>query len=297
MSRKQPKRRAGRLASLVIAGVFIFVVACGVGFGVASADSSDDLAQFGAFGFDAATHEATLSQATAQPNAARADVGTSGQQVLASTSSRDITVGLEMVEEREVAEQARVEADNKAAIERVASKKAMQGVEDTASTVKPAAASEAKSASTSGSASSSEKKASKKDEIDEYDLSAVDWSVGKKAFIEEWGARIDAYLEGTNLAGYGEVFAEASWATGVDPRWSPAISNTESGNGAHCFLPYNAWGWGSNSWPDWETAIREHVAGLAEGYGYSVTYAAAQKYCPPNSVHWYNNTLSQMALI
>ena len=285
MSRKQPKRRAGRLASLAIAGIFIFVVACGVGFGAASADSSDDLAQSGAFGFDAATHEATVAQATAQPHAAQADVGTSGQQVLASASSRDITAGLEMVEEHEVAERARVEADNKAAIERVASKKAMQGVE------------ESTPASAAASSSSSAKAAPKEEKIDEYNLSAVDWSVGKQAFIEEWSARINAYLEGTYLEGYGETFAEASWETGVDPRWSPAISNTESGNGAHCFLPYNAWGWGSNSWSDWDTAIREHVKGLAEHYGYSVTFEAAQKYCPPNSVHWYNNTLSQMALI
>ena len=260
------------MASLAIAGIFIFVVACGVGFGVASADSSDDLAQAGAFGFDEATHEATSSLAANGTSAAQADTGSSGQQVLASTSSRDITAGLEMVDEREAAEKARIEADNKAVISRVADKKAMQGVED--------------SSSSAGQS-----------QLDEYNLSAVDWSVGKQAFVDEWGARIDAYLSGTNLAGYGRTFAEAAWANGVDPRWSPAISNTESGNGAHCFLPCNAWGWGSNAWPDWETAINEHVAGLAAGYGYSVTYAAAQKYCPPNSVHWYNNTLGQMALI
>ena len=135
------------------------------------------------------------------------------------------------------------------------------------------------------------------DELVERDLTAVDWSVGKVEFVDGWTKRINKYLKGTPLSGYGSVFAEAAWENSVDPRWSPAISNTESGNGEHCFLPHNAWGWGDDAWPDWETAIRAHVAGLAAGYGYSVTFEAAQKYCPPNCVHWYNNTTSQMALI
>ena len=62
-------------------------------------------------------------------------------------------------------------------------------------------------------------------------------------------------------------------------------------------MPHNAWGWGDDSWPDWETAIRAHVTGLAAGYGYSLTFEAAQKYCPPNCAHWFNNTLGQMRLI
>ena len=98
--------------------------------------------------------------------------------------------------------------------------------------------------------------------------------------------------------GFGIASAgDASIDNGVDPRWSPAISNTESTNGAHCFLPHNAWGWGSSSWGSWEEAINAHVAGLANVYGYSITYAAAQKYCPPNYDHWFRNTLSQMKMI
>ncbi|MDO4182746.1 MAG: CMP-2-keto-3-deoxyoctulosonic acid synthetase [Coriobacteriia bacterium] len=128
-------------------------------------------------------------------------------------------------------------------------------------------------------------------------VGSVDFSVGKEAFIAEWGARIDAYLSHSVLAGYGETFAAAAWEYGVDPRWSPAISNTESGNGFNCFLPHNAWGWGSSSWSSWSEAINAHVAGLASAYGYSITYAFAAKYCPPNTQHWYNNTISQMQLI
>ena len=128
-------------------------------------------------------------------------------------------------------------------------------------------------------------------------LEEVDWSVGETAFIEEWTGRIDNYLKGTALAGYGATFARAAWENGIDPRWSPAISNTESGNGANCFLPHNAWGWGSSAWSSWEEAINGHVAGLARGYGYSITYEYAKKYCPPNTDFWFNNTLNQMKKI
>ena len=93
------------------------------------------------------------------------------------------------------------------------------------------------------------------------------------------------------------TFAAAAWENGVDPRWSPAISNTESSKGANCFLPYNAWGWGASSFSSWEDAINAHVAGLASGYGYTISVWAAQKYCPPNYSNWFANTLSEMSRI
>ena len=128
-------------------------------------------------------------------------------------------------------------------------------------------------------------------------LSAIDWTVGQDAFISTWGSRIDAYLAGSPLAGYGTTFAAAAWANGVDPRLSPAISNTESSKGMHCFLPYNAWGWGQASWGDWESAIWGHVGGLAAGGYYTITLAGAYRYCPPNAARWYAVTLAQMQMI
>lgn len=125
----------------------------------------------------------------------------------------------------------------------------------------------------------------------------VDWMSDRDIFINEWGARIDAYLGGSPLGGYGSTFAAAAWDYGVDPRFSPAIAFAESSLGAYCFLPHNAWGWGSVSWGSWEEAIYAHVAGLARGYGYTVTYEGALKYCPPNADHWYSTVSSQMAMI
>ncbi|MDR1358606.1 MAG: hypothetical protein LBJ48_04555 [Coriobacteriales bacterium] len=119
----------------------------------------------------------------------------------------------------------------------------------------------------------------------------------KQAFVDLWAPRIDAYLAGAPLAGFGYAFANAAYDYNVDPRWSPAIACLESSKGRYCFLPYNAWGWGTVTWPDWETAIYAHVRGLSRGYGYTISEAAAQKYCPPNWEYWYSFVSNQMSLI
>lgn len=125
----------------------------------------------------------------------------------------------------------------------------------------------------------------------------VDFSVGREAFIAEWSERINDYLAGSPLAGHGDTFAEAAWDAGVDPRWSPAISNTESTKGRVCFKVHNAWGWDQTSWSDWDSAIRAHVAGLGRCYGFTISYSYAMRYCPPNYDNWYRDTLNQMTLI
>ena len=122
----------------------------------------------------------------------------------------------------------------------------------------------------------------------------ADMPSDEASFVNEWSARIDAYLAGSPLAGQGKTFAKAAYEYGVDPRFSPAISFTESGKGAVCFRPHNAWGWGSSSWGSWEEAIYAHVSGLASGYGGQISEAAAKKYCPPTWQSWYNRTLDQM---
>ena len=113
-----------------------------------------------------------------------------------------------------------------------------------------------------------------------------------------WAARIDAYLEGSPLAGYGQVFAEAAAAYGVDPRVSPAISCIESGKGSVCFRSHNAWGWGDSGWSSWEEAIRAHVSGFAGLYGSTVDLAGAKMYAGDDIyMTWYNLVLEEMASI
>lgn len=104
-----------------------------------------------------------------------------------------------------------------------------------------------------------------------------------QAEVGAWAEKIDRYLDGSVLSGYGTTFAQAAADFGVDPRLSPAIATIESSNGAYLAAPYNAWGWGGpgnwSSWPDWETAIRAHARGLKEGGYMPFDQAAATKYC------------------
>ena len=136
-------------------------------------------------------------------------------------------------------------------------------------------------------------------------IDGADWYMTEEEFVNEWAPRIDAYLAGSPMEGTGETFALMSFRYCVDPRWSPAISNTESSKGRKCIRPYNAWGWGAadsdpynlaSEWGSWEEAIEAHISGLANGYGYTISKSAAKSYCSsPDS--WYENTLSEMALI
>lgn len=136
-------------------------------------------------------------------------------------------------------------------------------------------------------------------------IDGADWYMTEEEFVAEWAPRIDAYLAGSPLEGTGETFALMSFRYCVDPRWSPAISNTESSKGQKCIRPYNAWGWGAADndpynlayeWSSWDEAIEAHVSGLSNGFGYTISKSAAKGYCTsPDS--WYENTLSEMALI
>lgn len=125
----------------------------------------------------------------------------------------------------------------------------------------------------------------------------IDWSLSEEEFVSSWGKKIDSYLSGTVLSGYGEVFAEAAYENGADPRWSPAISRIESGCGAKCFRPHNAWGWMGHSFDDWETAIRAHVKYIAGPlYGGYITPRGAATYCPPGGP-WYSAVSAEMRKI
>ena len=188
-------------------------------------------------------------------------------------------------EAAEAEERARKEAEEKAAKEAAEAEK--KEASEKPDKKEGSSASESSPSQSNGNSGSSGSKPA----------DGIDWSQDKSAFVDSWGRRIDAYLAGSPMAGTGRVFAEAAWDHGIDPRWSPAISAVESGKGAVCFKPHNAWGWGGSSWPDWNTAIREHVAGLAAGYGYTVSVSAAQKYCPPNWKFWYDRCVQEMALI
>ncbi len=261
------RRRRGTVAKVAGAtGVACALAGCALGYGVygiALAGSVDDAMTFGVGN---ATIDLSVSWGADESGAEAADDDASS--ALETTTARDITQSVSDIAERQEAERraaeeaARIDEQNHiaAAQAAIASQQESVGI--------PSA------------------------------LSEVDWLVGKDAFISEWTARIDAYLAGSSLDGYGAIFAEAAWEYGIDPRFSPAISNTESSKGANCFRSYNAWGWmGEESWSSWEESIWAHAAGLAEGYGYTISEWGAAKYCPPTWQDWYQKTLYQMTLI
>lgn len=113
--------------------------------------------------------------------------------------------------------------------------------------------------------------------------------------VSSWADRINSYLEGTTLAGYGEQFAQAASDYGVDPRIAPAISGVESGWGQVTFRDHNAWGWGDSGWDSWDTAIDSYVKGYSDIYGSSITLEGAEMYAS-NDIYdqWYSTVLSEM---
>ncbi|OUO92563.1 CMP-2-keto-3-deoxyoctulosonic acid synthetase [Gordonibacter sp. An230] len=269
MVAKRPVKWNTSLAAkaLAVGCASCLVVGC-IGIGIASAGVAAD-SDVDSFGIDMTRIENDEAASDPEPS----EEASREANVLASASVRDISQGIAAIEEEE--EAARIAAEEAARAEEEAR---IAAAEAAKARQQAQAAREAAADALAG-------------------LPDVDWSVGEEEFVSAWTARIDAYLAGSPLAGQGKTFAEAAWNNGVDPRWSPAISNTESSKGAHCFAPYNAWGWGGSGWSSWEEAINAHVAGLASSYGYSITYASATKYCPPNADHWFSATLSQMKLI
>lgn len=198
---------------------------------------------------------------------------------------------LSLAEAKEAREEAQREAQEQARKEREAQEAARKAAEQEQAAREAASREEAaddeEAASTESETTNEVPDSSPSDD-------GANWDSDKEAFVESWAGRIDSYLSGSPLAGKGAVFASAAWDYGVDPRWSPAISELESSKGAVCFKPHNAWGWGSASWGSWDEAIEAHVAGLARGYGYTLTEEAAKKYCPPTWQHWYSRCSEEM---
>ena len=252
-------KKTGLVAKIAAIGCASVVAVGCFGYGLAAAGGSSS--PFGGTASSAPAAEVLVS------NVSDTSVGS----VLSQPASRDITQGVQAVEAEKEAERQQKAAEKEAERQARAAEREAE---------RQAGAAERTDASSAMS-----------------QLAEVDWSCGKDAFISEWANRINNYLAGSPLAGQGETFATAAWENGVDPRWSPAISNTESTKGANCFLPHNAWGWGSTGWSSWEEAINAHVAGLAKGYGYTISYSNAQKYCPPNYDNWFRDTLREMSKI
>lgn len=69
------------------------------------------------------------------------------------------------------------------------------------------------------------------------------WSAKKIKYVKKWGARNNAYLSGTRMAGLGYYIAHKAYDHNCEPRLLCAIARIESGCGAQPYhSPYNAYG-------------------------------------------------------
>ena len=282
---RNKEKKATVAARIAAVGCASLLVAGCIGYGIAAAGGgAADASEFG-----------LSAQYTAENSADAAD--TSAEQTTEASAESTDTIDTDALSD------AVSDANESSILSTSAKRDISQGVQEIADEEEAAriAAEQARIAEENAHIAAAEQardtQAAKSGQEAMAQLSDIDWEQGKDAFIAEWTSRIDAYLAGSSLAGYGAAFATAAWEYGVDPRWSPAISNTESSKGANCFASHNAWGWGSSSWSTWEEAIDAHVANLAKNYGYTISYANAKKYCPPSYDSWFKNTLSEMKKI
>jgi len=235
--------------------------------------------------------EATQNQLEADRVTVEQEKDNAAQALAEAQASRE--EAQRKAEEAAAAQLAARQAAEQAAAQQAAAQQATASTATDSAATASAAATSDSAATTGGSASEDPTPVS-----GSVNTGAVDWSQDKTAFVANWGPRIDNYLEGSNLAGYGTLFASSAYDYGVDPRWSPAISYTESGKGAVCFRAYNAWGWGHSSYSSWEESIPAHVAYLGRVYGGYLTLEGAELYSGmSNYVEWYNIVCDQMAQI
>ena len=109
----------------------------------------------------------------------------------------------------------------------------------------------------------------------------VDFSIGREAFIERMVRAHQRLPVRQPLSGHGETFAEAAWEAGIDPRWSPAISNTESTKGRVCFKSHNAWGWDQISTGPIGIRPSAPTSPAWPGYGFTIQLLLRHALLPP----------------
>ena len=139
----------------------------------------------------------------------------------------------------------------------------------------------------------------------------LDFALDEKDFVEKWAAAINEFYVAKGsppLGGWGEEIARQAYAYHIDPRLCAAVSINESGGGAVCIRPHNAWGWGAadsdpynlaSEWSSWPVAIESWHRGMAtNGMGLATSPAVSKLsdiYCgTPIWAQWAVNSMEQM---
>ena len=113
--------------------------------------------------------------------------------------------------------------------------------------------------------------------------------------------RIDSYLEGSPLAGYGMWMVKEGDRTGVEPRLCAAVATAESGlaNYVPAARAYNAWGMlasgegsGLIQYGSWREGITAWFDNVNRHWGRDITSAWQLRnpdYCATNTEQWCTN--------
>ena len=114
--------------------------------------------------------------------------------------------------------------------------------------------------------------------------------------IRERADKVRAFYKRWNspMADQAQFIVETADHFGIDWRLIPAISIVESSGGVYCFKAYNAFGWGSATFKNFEHSIYTVSEGLALRYGSDNPHVIAYTYCPPNALGWANKVLNLM---
>ncbi|MFH1547569.1 MAG: hypothetical protein ABIC57_03725 [bacterium] len=114
--------------------------------------------------------------------------------------------------------------------------------------------------------------------------------------VRERTRQVESFYNKWNspMAVNAEFIVETADHFGIDWRLIPAISIVESSGGRINFRPYNAFGWGSQSFSSFEHSIYIVTEGLALRYGSDNPYVIAYTYCPPNALGWANKVAHLM---
>ena len=248
-------KKTGLVAKIAAIGCASVVAVGCFGYGLAAAGGSSS--PFGGTASSAPAAEVLVS------NVSDTSVGS----VLSQPASRDITQGVQAVEAEKEAE--RIAAEQAALAEEQAR---IQAAEQAL----------AKARTTDASSAMSQ-------------LAEVDWSCGKDAFISEWANRINNYLAGSPLAGQGEDFRYRCMGKRRRSSLVAGYFQYRVHQGCKLLPAAQRVGLGLYRLELVEEAINAHVAGLAKGYGYTISYSNAQKYCPPNYDNWFRDTLREMS--
>ncbi len=137
-----------------------------------------------------------------------------------------------------------------------------------------------------------------KEYIDGQSITSKDFSgrTSDIVSVRQRAEKVENFYKKWNspMSTHSQYIVETADHFGIDWRLIPAISIVESSGGVFCFKPYNAFGWGSASFTNFEHGIYTVTKSIAQRYGSDNPFVIAYTYCPANAQKWGAKVLNLM---